>query len=187
VCADVSTTLVAFPPRDQSFAFREVLERRYRDGLSRSPVPTSVDLEGAIVWTQEYLRYRVNACSHAIAVARVFQQIDGGPIGPVCVVVPEPEPAPLAGLWRGTSDYINAPFTMDLQVRGRLVYGWYQDQKDRGSVDADFDGGSDIRFHVYFGDTGFFMDGRIEGPDLIRGTFRVAVLGNRQFWFEMRR
>jgi hypothetical protein len=185
VCGDAPAGLVAFPPRDESFAFRQELERKYRDGLQRSPTSTFVDLEGSIVWTQEYLRYRVNACGHALAVARVFQQIDGGPIGPVCA--PQPAPDPVTGLWRGTSNYPNAPFTMDLQLAGRRVSGWYQDQKDRGSVDAEYAGGSDIRFHVFFGDTGFFMDGRFEGDNVIRGSFRVAVLGNQRFDFEMRR
>jgi hypothetical protein len=185
VCADVASRLVAFPPRDDSFAFRQELERKYRDGLGRGTTSTFVDVEGAVVWTQEYLRYRVNACSHAVSVARVFEQIDGGRIGPVCVSVPERDP--FTGVWHGTSDYPNAPFTMDLELRGRVVSGWYQDQKDRGSVDADDHGGGDVRFHVYFGDTGFFMDGRFDGPDRIRGSFLVPVLGNRRFTFDMRR
>ena len=62
--------VIAFPPRNEPFAFREELERKYRDGLRRSPSSTYVDLEGDIVWTQEYLRYRVNECDHATAVQK---------------------------------------------------------------------------------------------------------------------
>ena len=39
----------------------------YRDGLRRGSVASFVDIEGTIVWTQEYLRYRVNGCGHADA------------------------------------------------------------------------------------------------------------------------
>ena len=77
-------SVVAFPPRNEPFAFREELESKYRDGLRRSPSSTYVDLEGDIVWTQEYLRYRVNGCDHATAVQKVLDQIDGRGIAPVC-------------------------------------------------------------------------------------------------------
>ena len=77
----------ASPPRDQPLDFRIRLEERYRDQLRRQPSNSFVDLEGNIVWTQEYLRYRVNACDHAEAVARVFRQLDGQGIQPVCGAV----------------------------------------------------------------------------------------------------
>lgn len=79
-----ATLSVVFPPRDESLRFRQELETYYRDVLGRSPSSSFVDLEGTIVWTQEYLRYRVNGCDHATAVARVMAIIDGGAIGPVC-------------------------------------------------------------------------------------------------------
>jgi hypothetical protein len=41
---------------------------KYRDGLRRSAVQSFVDIEGDIVWTQEYLRYRVNTCLHTDSV-----------------------------------------------------------------------------------------------------------------------
>jgi hypothetical protein len=75
---------VSFPPRDESVDFRNQLEAKYRDGLHRGPISTSVDLEGDIVWTQEYLRYRVYQCSHQEAVDRVMTQIDGNPAPGVC-------------------------------------------------------------------------------------------------------
>ncbi len=70
-------TDVTFPPRTEPLLFRTALEAKYRDGLRRPSGSTFVDQEGTVVWTQEYLRYRVNLCSHADAVIRVFRQIDG--------------------------------------------------------------------------------------------------------------
>ncbi|HYB96366.1 MAG TPA: hypothetical protein VEC39_15445 [Vicinamibacterales bacterium] len=77
-------TDVTFPPRNEPLLFRTALEAKYRDSLRRSAVQTFVDQEGTVVWTQEYLRYRVNLCGHADAVSRVFAQIDGRGIQPVC-------------------------------------------------------------------------------------------------------
>jgi hypothetical protein len=68
---------VSFPPRNEPLSFRTALENLYRDSLRRPAVQTFVDQEGTIVWTQEYLRYRVNLCSHTVAVAAVMSQIDG--------------------------------------------------------------------------------------------------------------
>lgn len=76
-----------FPPRDQPFDFRQQLEAKYRDGLRRSASSTFVDTEGDIVWTQEYLRYRVTGCGHQTAVTKVFDQIDGKGIQPACGLV----------------------------------------------------------------------------------------------------
>lgn len=75
---------VTFPPRNEPLLFRSALETKYRDGLRRSAVQTFVDQEGTVVWAQEYLRYRVNLCSHAEGVARVMQQIDGRGIAATC-------------------------------------------------------------------------------------------------------
>lgn len=84
VCGSASGGQVTFPPRNEPFDFRNQLEAKYRDDLRRPVNPTFVDVEGAIVWTQEYLRYRVNACNHTQAVDRVMQQIDGRGIPAVC-------------------------------------------------------------------------------------------------------
>jgi hypothetical protein len=81
-------SVVAFPPRDQSFGFGTALNITYRETLRRSAVSTFVDLEGWIVWVQEYLRYRVNGCSHQDASFRVGVQIGGGGIPPICVEAP---------------------------------------------------------------------------------------------------
>lgn len=75
---------VNFPPRDDSFNFRRSLEDIYRVDLQRVATSSFVDLEGAVVWTQEYLRYRANQCSHASATDRTFMQIRGQGIQPVC-------------------------------------------------------------------------------------------------------
>ncbi|MDP3717548.1 MAG: hypothetical protein Q8T13_07280 [Acidobacteriota bacterium] len=77
-------TAVSFPPRTEALFFRTALEAKYRDGLRRSSVLTYVDQEGTVVWVQEYLRYRVNLCSHVDAITRVFQQIEGFGVQPVC-------------------------------------------------------------------------------------------------------
>src|SRR5687768_1543012 len=66
---------VTFPPRNEPFLFRTNLEAKYRDDLRRDATTSFVDIEGTIVWTQEYVRYRVNQCGHAEAVARVLRQI----------------------------------------------------------------------------------------------------------------
>jgi len=75
-----------FPPRNEPFLFRTNLETKYRDGLRREATTSFVDIEGSIVWTQEYLHYRVNQCGHADAMAKVFRQIDGLGADPVCGV-----------------------------------------------------------------------------------------------------
>ena len=84
VCGSAPVGTINFPPRNESLEFRVTLEAKYRDELARAPISTAVDNEGDVVWTQEYLRYRVNGCTHADAVTRVFQQIDGLGVQPVC-------------------------------------------------------------------------------------------------------
>lgn len=80
----VGITAINFPPRNEPYDFRVQLESKYRDGLKRNAVSSFVDIEGSIVWTQEYLRYRLNGCLHAEAVDKVLMQIDGRGVQPVC-------------------------------------------------------------------------------------------------------
>jgi len=80
---------VSFPGRNDSFDFRNRLEAKYRDGLRRGGSATTVDLEGEVVWTQEYIRYRVNGCDHGTAVQRVLTQIAGNAAGGVCGAPPD--------------------------------------------------------------------------------------------------
>ena len=50
---------VSFPPRNESFDFRNQLETKYLTGLGRAASATFVDREGEVVWTQEYIRYQI--------------------------------------------------------------------------------------------------------------------------------
>lgn len=84
VCGSASSGTIAFPPRNEALDFRTALESKYRDELRRGATTSAVDIEGDVVWIQEYLRYRVNSCSHAVAVDKVFAQIDGRGVQPVC-------------------------------------------------------------------------------------------------------
>ncbi|MGE5199711.1 MAG: matrixin family metalloprotease [Rhodospirillaceae bacterium] len=79
-----ASPVIAFPPRDQTYGFRLQLEEFYRVDLGRAAVKTSVDAEGDVVWIQEYLRYRLNGCTHAQSIDRVTRQIEGEGVPPVC-------------------------------------------------------------------------------------------------------
>ena len=172
---------VAFPPRNEPYAFRQELEAKYRDGLRRSATSSYVDIEGAIVWTQEYLRYRVNHCGHAAATQKVLDQIDGKGIAPVCTEGP-------TGLWDGSAPtYWNAPFTMDVTLRGTQIAGTYRDQYDYGTLWGTYAGGTAITINVYFGDGGLIFTGEFDGPDKIRGTMRPSMIGRTfPFWMVRR-
>jgi hypothetical protein len=179
VCGNPPPRVVPFPPRNEPYAFRQELELKYRDGLRRNATSSYVDIEGSIVWTQEYLRYRVNRCGHAEATQKVLDQIDGKGIAPVCTDA-------LTGIWDGTSPYWNAPFTMDMWVNGTSIGGKYVDQYDTGYLHGTYTGGSRILILVNFGDTGIAFDGEFDGPNRIHGIIRGGVLG-RTFPFEMTR
>jgi hypothetical protein len=84
ICAENRDFVIQFPPRDQVMNFRNQLEAKYQS-MGRSLQTTFVDPEGSVIWTQEYMRYRVNACDHAAAVQKVFLQIDGGGVSETCV------------------------------------------------------------------------------------------------------
>ena len=86
-CGAAAEGLVVFPPRTDSLDFRRLLEAKYQQS-GRGASQSTVDAEGGVVWTQEYLRYRVNACDHPTAVQKVFTQVDGGPVTAVCYVPP---------------------------------------------------------------------------------------------------
>ena len=84
VCGVVASGVIKFPPRNEPLDFLEVLNAYYRDELSRTVELSYINLEGKAVWLQEYLRYRVNGCNDQEATDRVFQQIRGGVIAPIC-------------------------------------------------------------------------------------------------------
>jgi len=161
---------VAFPPRNEPYAFRQELEARYRDGLRRPATSSYADIEGSIVWTQEYLRYRVNRCGHDAATRKVLDQIDGRGIAPTCMDA-------LSGFWDGTSTYFNAPFTMDVWLNGTNIVGRYVDRHDIGYIGGTYSGGTNVLILVNFGDTGIGFDGEFDGPDRIRGTIRGGPIG----------
>jgi hypothetical protein len=84
---------VVFPGRQDAYLFRSTdLEQLYRGQLARQLFTTAVDPEGSVVWVSEYLRYRVNDCSHQEASARILAQIQGVPSPPVCS--PRQQPVP---------------------------------------------------------------------------------------------
>jgi hypothetical protein len=87
VCGAPPDGLIAFPPRNEVFDFRRTLETAYQQ-MGRGFSSSSVDAEGGVIWTQEYLRYRVNQCDHATSVQKVFSQIAGGGVAPTCFVPP---------------------------------------------------------------------------------------------------
>lgn len=84
VCATTPAGPIPFPPRNEGLLFMNQLDATYRDTLRRSQGSSFVDNEGAVVWVLEYLRYRLNGCNHGDAVTRVFAQIRGQGIQPVC-------------------------------------------------------------------------------------------------------
>ena len=61
--------------------------------MGRDLRSTFVDQEGAVIWVQEYLRYRLSGCDHATAESKVLSQIDGGPV-PGTQPPTEPAPGP---------------------------------------------------------------------------------------------
>ena len=84
VCGVVASGVINFPPRNLSLDFLNTLDTFYSNNLNETAPNSHIDLEGKAVWLQEYLRYRVNGCSNQEAADRVFTQIGGGGIAPVC-------------------------------------------------------------------------------------------------------
>jgi hypothetical protein len=107
ICASPPEGLVVFPSRADSLEFRRQLETKYQQ-MGRGLSTTYVDQEGSVIWTQEYLRYRVNNCDHLIAEQKVFSQIDGGPVPDVCRLPCAVSPSPgnaLFGFLGGTGAF----------------------------------------------------------------------------------
>ena len=73
-----------FPPRNVTRDFLVELDTYYRDVLNETAPDSHIDLEGKAVWLEVYLGYRVNGCNNQEATDRVFQQIRGGGIAPIC-------------------------------------------------------------------------------------------------------
>ena len=84
VCAPTPAGAIPFPPRNEGLDFMNALEGKYRDDLHRGAGSSVVNGEGSVVWVLEYLRYRLNGCGHGDAATKVFMQIRGQGIQPVC-------------------------------------------------------------------------------------------------------
>jgi hypothetical protein len=123
---------IQFPARNETVAFRIWLEARYGpDGLNRDNGPSYADVEGSVVWVQEYLRYRLNACTHDQAVVRIRFQIDGGGVLGVCGTAP-------------SSTTIEFPGRQDtLQFRTQLE-NIYQVDLGRAAVQTRVDAEGDV-------------------------------------------
>lgn len=85
VCALTPAGGIPFPPRNEGLLFMVAVDDLYRTTLGRAALSSFVNAEGAVVWVLEYLRYRLNGCNHGDASTRVFQQIRGQGIQPVCI------------------------------------------------------------------------------------------------------
>lgn len=84
VCALTPSGPIPFPPRNEGLLFMIDLDALYRDTLGRTATTSFIDNEGIVVWVMEYLRYRLNGCSHEVATEKVFMQIRGLGIQPTC-------------------------------------------------------------------------------------------------------
>lgn len=84
VCTNTPGGAIPFPPRDEGMMFMNQLDLTYRDSLGRPLGSSVVDNEGAVVWVLEYLRYRLNGCTHGDATTKVLQQVRGLGIQPLC-------------------------------------------------------------------------------------------------------
>jgi hypothetical protein len=128
VCGRPPSGPVAFPSRAEPHEYRQHLEGLYQEVFKRGAVATYVDVEGDVVWIQEYIRYRLTGCAHSVATERVFLQIDGGGVMSGCAAVPPPGPPvnPMTGTWKGSGDDLGA-FVMVLTQSGSTITGTYED------------------------------------------------------------
>jgi len=85
ICAENPGGAVEFPPRNEALAFRQELEAVYLL-MARAMSSSAVDPEGGVIWTQEYLRYRTNACDHQTSAQKVLSQIAGNGVSATCYV-----------------------------------------------------------------------------------------------------
>ena len=178
ICGPPPGGHVAFPPYGETDDFRRQLDAKYRDGLRRSPSPTFVDADGAIVWTQEYLRYRISGCDDATSRAAVHTAIRGGAAPPLCDVrVPERD---VLGHWVGMINMPTPrPFTLDITSRrGDSYSGTYFDYVP-GAVTLTWDGEDRVQFTVRFADGAMWFDGRFVAPDRVKGLMGSPYLATR--------
>jgi hypothetical protein len=72
------------PGLEETAAFRTLLERTYRTDLHRAESATRLDARTATLWTRRYLRYRLHGCNHAVALTKIFEQVNGGGAQALC-------------------------------------------------------------------------------------------------------
>ncbi len=90
-------SVAPFPDRQDAYRFRtNFLEAQYRDVLRKPVQQLFVNAEGDVIWTMEYLRYRVGNCSHAEATAKVNMDISGAGPQPICSGPSSPSVPPTA-------------------------------------------------------------------------------------------
>jgi hypothetical protein len=84
--ADFRTTheRIVLPTPAETAAFRTALDQAYHDRLGRTAVAASIHPNDAMRWTRRYIRYRLHACSHEVAAAKVWQQIAQGGAPGLC-------------------------------------------------------------------------------------------------------
>jgi hypothetical protein len=185
VCGAPTGGGAVFPPYGDTAGFRQQLDARYRDVLRRTPSPAFVDAEGAVVWTQEYLQYRVSGCDDATSQAAVRTAIRGGVPPPLCDIrVPE---RGVLGHWQGIINMpAPRPFTLDITAeRGGQYVGTYVDYVP-GAVELTWDGLDRVQFIVHFPDGAMWFDGRFVAPDRVKGLWRGAYVTS-QYDFDMTR
>jgi hypothetical protein len=98
-------------------------------------VQSYVDAEGDVIWTQEYLRYRLSGCSHEDSYTKVFTQITGGGVPADCtpIVVTPPPPPPTNNNPPSTSSCPSTPrpTNCNFYFNPNLVYVDYRGQNFR--------------------------------------------------------
>ena len=113
--------LIGFPPRGDAEAFGAELDAKFGEELQRPASVTFVDGASAALWTQEYIRYRVQACSHIDAIQRTFMQMDGLGIQPVCGTAAEAV-LPQRGELFDFRSQLESKFRDDFKVHSRDTY-----------------------------------------------------------------
>jgi len=169
VCGTTATA--SFPPRNEPFDFMLQLEQKYQNGLRRSPSQTYVDVEGNIVWTQEYLRYRAGACTPSASHAHVLAQIEGRGVQPICSTV---GPG-IQGTWDGVYQR-GGTFVLWVGANDARYTGSNQDITDYPTGVSNT--GSTYTFDLYFGDTGIQLVAFWDGAHTMQGTTRGMGRGN---------
>jgi hypothetical protein len=132
-CGEPPTGAVEFPPRNEPADFRRQLEVKYRDGLRAGPTQSYVDLEGDIVWMQQYFLYRLNGCDHDQASSKTLVNIQTQQVQAFCgpPIPPPPQQPQITVYLDGPSGFVNSNRDVSYSglrstsTAGRIVsYAW---------------------------------------------------------------